>query len=140
MNRLAWTWVVGAVACIAVNAAAQEQLPKKLEGTWTGSFSRGPITSNIGGELSVVIEKQSPDGAIEGKMTFSGNQYCELQDDPITGKFDGAVLTLYFTFRNKIQNGGCGKSRFVMNRDSDGTFAGEIPNHPSHIRAKLVPR
>jgi hypothetical protein len=141
MNRHTRKWLIAGTVCIATSVVAQEQLPKNLEGNWNGYANAKSSRPNpIGGALSVVIEKQNPDGTIEGKMTYSGAQFCELKDDPMTGKFDGTVLTLQVTFRNKMPNAGCGPSRFVMNKDADGTFAGEIPNSPSRIRAKLAPR
>ena len=134
-------WLLAGVAWIVSSAFAQEQLPRNLEGSWTGhghAKSSRPVA--VGGALSVVIEKQNSNGAIEGKMAYSGSSLCELIDDPITGTFDGTVLTIHVTFRNKFANAGCGPSSFVMNKNADGSFTGEIPNSPSGIKAKLAPR
>ena len=135
MIRLGRSWVVAAAVSVAASVVAQEQLPKNLEGDWRITSTHGGQDS---GRLYASIEKQNPDGTIEGKMTYSGNRFCEFDDGPMTGKIEGNVLTLRVMLRNKFANAGCGETIFVMNKGSGGEFNGE--GNPDRIKVRLGPR
>ena len=118
--------LLGVIAVIAPDAAAQDKLPAAMAGTWNGTApSRG---TPFGGAWSVLIEKQDPDGSIEGKATWGGGQFCAMENEPITGKFDGTQLTIAAQFRDKVPNAKCGKANMVLKKKGAGNaFEGEIP-------------
>jgi hypothetical protein len=87
--------------------------------------------------MSVVIDKQNPDGSIAGRITASG-QFCAMQDEPMTGRFDGNVLTMDATYRALVPQASCGKARFVLKRSGAG-FEGEIPGSPLRTKVSLAP-
>jgi hypothetical protein len=109
-------------------AAAQDKLPAKLAGKWSGT-TPGKGTP-FGGTWSVVIDKQNPDGTIEGKATWGGGQFCLMDNEPVTGKFDGNELTLVAQWRDKIPNANCGKATMVLKKKGND-FEGGIPGSRS---------
>lgn len=138
MTRFAGMWFIIAIFAVSTGLLAQEQLPKKLDGVWSGIGS-GSQHNSFGGPMSVMIEKQNPDGSIEGKMSFRGVN-CEMNDDPIIGKFDGQILTLQITFRDRFPRAGCGRATFILKKGADGKFEGEIPGNINQIKARLAPK
>ena len=90
--------------------------------------------------MTVTIEKQGPDGSVEGKFIYLENKNCEATEDPITGQFDGQILTLQVMFRDKFPNAGCGRSRFVLKKNADGSFDGEIPGSSTEVKLRLAPK
>ena len=70
--------------------AAQEQLPAAMSGRWLGMGQKGGKIP-IDFAWSVAIAKQSPDGSIEGTMSYAGPQ-CSAKNAPMTGTFDGTEL------------------------------------------------
>jgi hypothetical protein len=116
-------------------AAAQAELPKAMNGTWS-SISDRNVPFN--GTMSVVIDTQNPDGTIAGRMTTSG-QYCGMKDEPMTGRFDGTVLTLTATYRALTPQATCtGRATFVLKRSGAG-FDGEIPGSRLRTKVSLAP-
>jgi hypothetical protein len=116
-------------------AAAQTELPKAMSGTWSATSDRN-VPFN--GTMSVVIETQNPDGSITGRMTASG-QYCGMKDEPMTGRFDGSVLTLTATWRALMPQATCaGRATFVLKRSGTG-FDGEIPGSKLRTKVSLAP-
>ena len=96
--------------------------------------------SSFGGTWSVVIDKQNPDGTIEGKATWAGARYCTMENEPFTGRFDGTELTIVAQFRDKLPNGGCVKANLVLKRTGAGNeFEGEIPGSRDKYRLTLGP-
>jgi hypothetical protein len=140
MIRRTGMWCIVGLLTIATGLLAQEQLPKKLEGIWNGVGHLGSRKGHIGGSLAVVIEKQNPDGSVEGKITHSGGRSCEMNDEPMIGRFDGNVLTMQATFRNRYPNAGCESVTWVLKKGKDNTFEGEIPGNINQMKAKLAPR
>jgi hypothetical protein len=132
-------WLFLAILAVSTGLLAQEQLPKRLEGDWQG-VSTDSRHNQLGGSISVTIEKQNSNGSIEGKMTYQGAKRCEATDGPMTGQYDGQVLTLHVTLNDKFPNAGCGRLRFVLRRNADGRFDGEVPGSNSQIKASLSPR
>ena len=119
---------------------AQDQLPKKLEGSWDGVATGRGAGAHVGGPMSVTIEKQNPDGSVEGKLTFSG-RFCAANDTPMTGRLEGEVLTLQVSLQSMMPNAGCSQStKFVLHRGTDGAFVGEIPGSSQQIKVKLAPK
>jgi len=138
MTRFAEMWFIIAVSAVSTGLLAQEPLPKSLAGEWRGNKTDSRHNA-IGGPMSVTIEKQNPDGSIEGKMTFQ-TKSCEVNDDPVTGKFDGQVLTLQFAFRERFPNAHCGRPQLILKKGADGRFEGEIPGGAVGIKASLAPK
>jgi hypothetical protein len=128
-----------AISTISTILLAQEQLPKMLDGTWNG-VGMGSNRNRFSGSMSVTIEKQNPDGSIEGKWTILGHKQCEAIDETIAGQFDGQVLTLQGPWRDKFPNAGCGPPKFVLKKSADGRFEGGIPGHNNQIKASLAPK
>jgi hypothetical protein len=121
---------------LATSGIAQSELPKSMQGSWSGISERGNVPLN--GTLSVVIDKQNADGSIEGRMSASGNQ-CGMKDEPMTGRFDGAVLTLQSTWRPMVpQATYCARASFVLKK-TGSRFEGEIPGSKLRIKATLAP-
>ena len=87
--------------------------------------------------MSVTIDKQNPDGSIEGKMTASG-QFCAMNDEPMTGRFDGTVLTLQASYRPLAPQASCGRATFVLKRSGSG-FEGEVPGSRLRLKVSLAP-
>ena len=138
MTRFAGIGFIIAILTVSTALHAQEQLPKTLDGTWSGRF--GPRHLPFSGPMSVTIEKQNSDGSIEGKMTFLGGRNCEANDTPINGQFDGQTLSLQVTFRNKFQNAGCGSTTFIIKKGADGHFDGGIPGNVDEFKVSLAPK
>jgi hypothetical protein len=124
------------LAVAAPHAAAQDKLPAKMSGKWNGTFP-GKGTP-FGGSWSVVIDRQNPDGTIEGKATWGGGQYCVMDNEPFTGKFDGAELTIVAQWRDKIPNAQCGKANMVLKKKGDD-FDGAIPGSRFRYLLTLSP-
>jgi hypothetical protein len=121
---------------LAASGIAQSELPKSMKGSWSGLSERGNVPLN--GTLSVVIDKQNADGSIEGRMGGSSNQ-CEMKDEPMTGRFDGSVLTLQATWRPLVpQATYCSKATYVLKKTGSG-FEGGIPGSRLQIKASLAP-
>ena len=138
MSKLVGMWFVVGILSVSTCSLAQEPLPKTLEGGWRAVF--GSKRVQVNGPMTVTIEKQGPDGSIVGRFTYLDNRNCEATEDPITGKFDGQTLTLQVMFRDKIPNAGCGRSRFVLTKNPDGSFEGEIPGSSTEVKVKLAPK
>ena len=136
-----WSWPQQIVLLflllgLATSGIAQSELPKSMKGSWSGLSERGNVPLN--GTLSVVIDKQNADGSIEGKMSGSSNQ-CAMRDEPMTGRFDGSVLTLQATWRPLVpQATHCGRATYVLKKTGSG-FEGEIPGSRLRIKASLAP-
>jgi hypothetical protein len=118
------------------NATAQDKLPVKMSGKWNGTFP-GKGTP-FGGNWSIVIDRQNPDGTIEGKATWGGGQYCFMDNEPLSGKFDGTQLTLVAQWRDKVANAQCGKATMVLKKKGDG-FEGGIPGSRFNYQLTLNP-
>jgi len=134
--------VLALLAGIAPDLPAQEKLPQAMSGNWSGIFRPNQTgQSTGGGTWSVVIDKQNPDGTIEGKATWAGARYCTMDNEPFTGKFDGTQLTIVAQFRNKIPNGGCDvKATMVLKKTGSGKeFEGTIPSSRDQYRLMLGP-
>ena len=139
-------WLQPAIVCavlagVAPDLLAQDKLPQAMSGTWSGVSRAGQVgQATFGGTWSVVIDKQNPDGTIAGKATWEGARACALDNDPITGTFDGTQLTIVAPFRDKIPNAGCGKARLVLKRVGAGNqFEGTIPASKDQYRLTLAP-
>jgi len=115
-------------------AAAQIELPKAMTGSWSGVGERN-VPFN--GTMSVAIDRQNPDGSIAGRMTVSG-QLCGMRDEPMTGRFDGTVLTMEATYRPLVPQASCGKATFVLKRSGSG-FEGEVPGSRLRLKVNLAP-
>jgi hypothetical protein len=120
---LVLTLLAGAVPEIA----AQDKLPAKMSGKWNGVTQRG---TPFGGNWSVVIDSQNPDGSIEGKATWGGGQLCAMNSEPFTGKFDGTQLTIVAQFRDMSPNAGCQKASLVLKK-SGNDFEAPFPARSS---------
>jgi hypothetical protein len=127
--------VLALLAGVAPDVAAQDKLPAKMSGTWNGT-TPGKGTP-FGGAWSVVIDKQSPDGSIEGKATWDG-RFCAMESEPITGMFDGTQLTIVAQFRDKIPNSQCGKVNLVLKKKG-ASFEGTIPGSRFNYQLTLGP-
>ncbi len=119
---------------LAASGVAQTELPKSMTGSWSGVTDRNVP---LNGTLSVVIDKQNADGSIEGKMNASGN-VCGMKDEPLTGRFDGSVLTLQATWRPMVPQAVCGRASFVLKKTGAG-FEGEVPGSRLRLKATLAP-
>ncbi len=128
------TLLVAVLLGLAATALAQSELPKAMKGSWSGVGER---MNPINGTMSVTIDKQNPDGSIAGKMTVSG-QFCGMKDEPMTGRFNGTVLTLQAEYRPLVPQASCSKVTFVFKRSGSG-FEGEIPGSHLKLRASLAP-
>ncbi|HTO47652.1 MAG TPA: hypothetical protein VML91_08420 [Burkholderiales bacterium] len=143
----AFLWLQPAIVCgllagVAPDLAAQDKLPQAMSGKWNGISRQGQAgQTTFGGTWSVVIDKQNPDGTIEGKATWVGARYCTMENEPFTGKFDGTRLTIVAQFRNKIPNGGCDlKANMVLKKTAGAKeFEGTIPNSRDQYRLTLGP-
>jgi hypothetical protein len=123
------------LAGAAPDLAAQDKLPAKMTGKWNGT-APGKGTP-FGGAWSVVIDKQEPDGSVEGKATWEG-RVCGMDDEPFTGKLDGSELTLVVQFRDKFPNARCPKSKVVLKRKGTGNeFEGTIPGSQFNYQLTL---
>ena len=91
--------------------AAQEQLPAAMSGRWLGMGQKGGKIP-IDFAWSVAITKQSPDGSIEGTMSYAGPQ-CSAKNAPMTGTFDGTELKVTAELQPKAQ---CGKQTFRLKK------------------------
>jgi hypothetical protein len=138
MTRFAGMWFIIAASAVSTGLLAQERLPKTLAGEWRG-INIASRHNEIGGPMSVTIEKQNPDGSIEGKITFQ-TKACEVSDDPVTGKFDGQVLTLQIAFRERFPSAHCGRPQLILKKGADGRFEGEIPGSAIQLKASLAPK
>jgi len=127
------------LAGAAPELAAQDKLPAAMAGHWSG-IARVPPGQDqpISGNWSVAIDKQNPDGSIEAKATWSGFRNCEMNNEPLSGRFDGTELRLEGIFRDKFPNAGCGKANFVLKKSGAG-FEGEIPGSRLRIKVTLSP-
>jgi len=124
---------------IAASLTAQEQLPKAMSGSWTGTFiGKGGNPVDSGGTWSVVVDKQDPDGSIEGKMTFSG-RFCAMDNAPMTGKFDGSELTMKAAFKDQMPNAGCREGNFMLRKVAGNKFEGTILSTSAKYRLTLGP-
>ena len=130
--------VLALLAVAAPYAAAQDKLPAKMVGNWSGITRIKTQDQPISGNWSVVIDKQNPDGTVEAKATWSGFRSCEMNDEPMSGKFDGNELRLEGMFRDKYPNAKCGKAVFVLRKSGPG-FEGEIPASRQQIKLTLKP-
>jgi len=120
----------------AAGAAAQDKLPAKMSGTYSGTTpGRG---APFGGNWSVVIDKQEADGSVAGKATWEGRQ-CTMDGEPFTGRFDGTELTIVAQFRDKMPNAQCPKARLVLKKGSGNEFEGTIPGSNLNYRLMLKP-
>lgn len=121
---------------VSTLVVAQQPLPKVMTGTWDVDLPPATrMTVLASGSWSIVIERQNPDGSIEGKMTWAGGRHCEAVDEPITGSFDGNELRIEGMLRDKYRNAGCRKAIFVLKRNAFGNaFAGELVNSPMKVR------
>jgi hypothetical protein len=128
------TLLISVLLGLATTAVAQSELPKAMKGSWSGVSERN---TPFNGTMSVTIDKQNPDGSIEGKMTTSG-QLCAMKDEPMTGRFDGTVLTLQAEYRPLVPQASCGKATFVLKRSGSG-FEGEIPGSRLRLKVSLAP-
>jgi hypothetical protein len=127
------------LALLPIFPAAQEPLPKAMAGTWTGTFiGKGGNPLSAGGTWTVVVEKQNPDGSIEGKVSWSGGRFCAMDNEPMTGRFDGSELTMKATFRNMMPNAGCTATTFVLKKGAGGKFEGGIPGASAQYRLTLA--
>ena len=139
-------WFQPAIVCallagVAPDEAAQDKLPQAMSGKWTGVARQGQAgQTTFGGTWSVVIDKQNPDGTIEGKATWAGARACTMDNEPFTGRFDGTQLTIVAPFRDKIPNARCGKARLVLKKTGAGNdFEGDIPASQDKYRLTLGP-
>ena len=118
------------VVCLAVVSTAiptavyaADSLPPSMSGRWFGSGQTGQQRNF---EVAIVIEKQSPDGSVEGKLTRWGNG-CGAKDEPFKGTFDGAVLKFKSMSRanvnSRLPNGVCGEDEYVLKLNADGKSA-----------------
>ena len=140
MRALRWLQPVIALALlagVAADVSAQDKLPAKMSGKWSGT-TPGKGTP-FGGAWSVVIDKQGPDGSIEGKVTWEG-RICAMDNEPITGKLDGSQLTIVAQFRDKMPNAGCQKANLVLKKKGTGNdFEGTIPGSQFNYQLTLGP-
>jgi hypothetical protein len=122
------TIVLAALAGTAQDLAAQGKLPEKMTGTWASNApTQGGARGAVGGTWSVLIAEQKPDGSIAGKATWEGGRLCAMNDEPMTGRFDGTELRMAVTFQNKFPNAGCSKANLVLRKAGEGnTFEGEL--------------
>jgi hypothetical protein len=119
-------------------AAAQDKLPTKLSGKWNGTLP-GKGTP-FGGNWSVVIDSQEPDGSITGKVNWMGAPYCTMDNEPFTGKFDGTQLTIVTQFRDKVANAQCGKAHMILKKKAAGyEFEGGMPASRNKYTMTLTP-
>ena len=128
--------VLALLAGGAPDVAAQDKLPAKMSGKWNGT-APGKGTP-FGGNWSVAIDKEDQDGSIEGKATWEG-RICAMDDEPITGKFDGNQLTIVAQFRDKIPNAQCGKVNLVLKKKGASDFEGTIPGSRFNYQLTLGP-
>src|SRR5262245_51234787 len=137
-TRKLWIPLAFGLLSLPMPAVPQQQLPKNMTGIWNAtSIGRGGRPVGSGGTWSVVVEKQHPDGSIEGRMTWLGWRFCEMNDQPMTGKFDGNELTLRAKFQDKMPNAGCGAPTIVMNKVAGDKFEGGIPKSSTQYRLTL---
>ncbi|HTP98549.1 MAG TPA: hypothetical protein VMN56_04430 [Casimicrobiaceae bacterium] len=111
--------IVGGLALLG-SARAADPLPHSLSGSWYGA-SQGGKPMNF--EVQLAVEKVSPDGSVEGKLTRWGNG-CGAKDEPFKGTYDGT--TFRFTSMSQAnvnaarRDGNCGMDEYILTRSADG--------------------
>jgi hypothetical protein len=137
MRALRWLQPLAVLALLAgalPDVAAQDKVPAKMSGKWSGTTpAKG---TPFGGSWSIVVDKQGPDGSVEGKVTWEGRT-CGMDDEPFTGSFDGTQLTIVAQFRDKFPNANCPKSRLVLQKKGTSDFEGTIPGSQMNYRLTL---
>ncbi len=83
-----------------LDANAADPLPGSMSGRYSGVGSRGSVSY----EVSVVIEKQDPDGTVEGKLTRFGYR-CGAKGEPFKGTWDGTQFRFTSMGRANVNTG-----------------------------------
>lgn len=124
MVKTLMVMALSTAAMSSFHALAADPLPAKLSGTWFG-LGQGGGTRNF--EVSLVVEKQEPDGTVEGKLTRWGFG-CGAKDEPFKGTFDGTTLSFRSMSRANVnasrRDGTCDEDEYVLKRGADGSFDG----------------
>lgn len=113
--------------------AAQDQLPTAMKGRWIGMGGQG---AKQGGRIpidfpwSVEITKQSPDGSLEGTMSYAGPQ-CSAKNAPMTGTFKEGELRVTAELQPQMQ---CGKQTFRLKKTGGKhLFEGKAQNREGYL-------
>jgi hypothetical protein len=114
------------LGCASV-AQAADPLPGALNGNWMGTGTGGGQNNY---EVKLVIDKQSPDGAVEGRITRWGRG-CGAQNEPFKGTYDGTTFKFTSPARanvnTRVMGGDCKEDEWILKRASDGkSFEGTM--------------
>jgi hypothetical protein len=79
---------------------------------------------------SLEITKQSPDGSIEGTMSYAGPQ-CSAKNAPMTGTFKDGELRVTAELQPPVQ---CGKQTFRLKKSGGKhLFEGKAQNRQGYL-------
>jgi hypothetical protein len=130
---------VGALMTVAAAAHAVDPLPEAMSGSLMFHGAGGYSFS-----LSLRVEKVQPDGAVEGKLTRSG-QRCGAKDEPFNGTYDGTTLKFESLPRanvnTRVSGGTCnGTDAYVLKRSADGrAFEGLMTSNYGTFGVHVAP-
>jgi len=85
---------------------------------------------------------EQKDGALKGVMNWKGGQTCEMRDQPLEGKWDGATLVVRATFTSPVAFANCaGPTEFVIKRKANGTYEGKTDRYANYtLNVYLSPK
>jgi hypothetical protein len=117
----------------ALAQATQNKLPTELAGSGMYSGTNRAVVS----PWSIVIESQSSDGAILGKMSFGGVR-CQFKDLAFTGLYKGGTLEISAPETSPT----CGAWKISMSQPNAAKFEfeGTATIGEGTIRVNLKPR